>query len=90
MFDDLLEVTLEPAHTHIPGLCVLLNGDWLVVVLIEIAAGVLHFLLDVGGYGRPLLQTGSLDQQEDLLEIHGQQFLITDAAGLEFVDHFLK
>jgi len=72
MLDDLFEVALEVTDTHAPGLGIVLDGDGFVVMLVEIPAGILHFLLDIGGNGRPLLLPGALDQQENLPQIHGK------------------
>ena len=90
MVHDLLKIPLEVADAHIPGLSVVLDGDGLVVMLVEVTAGVLHFLLDVGGHRRLLLLPGALDQQEDLPQVHGKQFRKPSPAGLQFADHLFE
>lgn len=51
----LFEVSLEVADTHVPRFGIVLDGDRLVIVLIEIAASIFHLLLYIGGHGRALL-----------------------------------
>ena len=90
LFKDLLEIPQEPADTHAPGLGVFLNIDLLVVMLVKIPSGILDFLLQIGADGGFAFQTATLDQQEDLPQIHLYQFLIAHTAGLQFVDHLFE
>ena len=59
-------------------------------MLSEIAPGKLHFILNEGTDSGVMLFSASYNQKQDLPQIHFQQFLISDPAGLELVDHFLK
>ena len=87
---NLLEIAQEPADAHIPGKCIFLNIDILVVMLLEVASGNTHFFLDVRAYSRPLVQAAALYQNKNLLKVHGKQLLISNTAGLQLRDHLLK
>lgn len=87
---DLLEISQKPAHTHAAGLGIFLDIDGLIIVLIEIASGVLHFLLNIGADRGLAFLPASLYQQEDLSQVHFQKLLKTCPAGLEFLNHFLE
>ena len=68
----LLKIAQKPADAHAAGNGKLLYVYSLVVMLIEISAGVLHFLLKICTYSWLLFQAGTLDKEENLTEIHGQ------------------
>ena len=86
----LLEVAEEPTYTHTVGYCKFFNVDIFIVMLAEISASIFHFLLKIGACSRLLLQARALNKQKDLTQIHRQQFLKANPAGLKLVDHFLK
>ena len=87
---DLFEISQEPAYAHAAGLGIFLDIDGLIIVLIEIATGVLHFLLNIGADRGLAFLPASLYQQEDLSQVHFQKLLKTCSAGLEFLNHFLE
>ena len=86
---DLLEVADKPADAHIAGQGVVLNIYLLIVMLIEVAAGKLHLLLNVCADCRGAFLTAALDEQEYLPQIHGNKLLIAHAAALKLRDYFL-
>ena len=51
----LLKVAEKPANTHTAGYCKFLDIDVFVVMLVEIPAGIFHFVLKISVYGRLLL-----------------------------------
>lgn len=87
---DLLEFLQEVADAHIPGQRIFLNIDILVVMVLEVSSCDPHFLLQVRADSGFLVQPTALDQNEDLLQIHGKKGFIADTAGLQLQNHFLK
>ena len=87
---DLLEFLQEVADTHVPGQGVFLNVDILVIMLLEVPSGNAHLLLQVRADGGGLVHAASLNQNKDLLQVHGQKRLEADPAGLQLQDHFLE
>ena len=86
----LFEIPQEPADRHASGFGVLFDVNFFIIMLSEIAPGKLHFILNEGTDSGVMLFSASYNQKQDLPQIHFQQFLISDPAGLELVDHFLK
>ena len=68
-----LEFLQEIADTHISGKSIFFNVDILVVMLLEIPSGDSHFFLKVGADDWTLVQSAALDQNEYLLQVHGQK-----------------
>ena len=67
------EFLQEIADTHISGKSIFFNVDILVVMLLEIPSGDTHFFLKVGADDWTLVQSAALDQNEYLLQVHGQK-----------------
>lgn len=67
-----LKFLQEIADTHISGKSVFFDVDILVVMLLEIPSGDSHLFLQVGTNDGSLVQTTALNQNKDLLQIHGQ------------------
>ena len=68
-----LEFLQEIADTHISGKSVFFNVDILVVMLLEIPSGDAHLFLNMGADDRTLIQPAALDQDKNLLQVHGQK-----------------
>lgn len=87
---DLLEFLQEVADAHIPRQGIFFNVNILVVMILEVSSCDPHFLLQVRADSGFLVQPTALDQNEDLLQIHGKKGFIADTAGLQLQNHFLK
>ena len=70
---NLFELLKEVTDAHIPGQSIFLDVNLLVVVLLEIPSGDSHFFLKVGADDWTLVQSAALDQNEYLLQVHGQK-----------------
>ena len=67
------EFLQEIADAHISGQGIFFNIDIFIVMLLEIPSGDAHFFLKVGADDWTLVQSAALDQNEYLLQVHGQK-----------------